>query len=204
MKVADVFTRTLAGLSVTLLLCGCTTGAGGGGGGGGDGDGGDGGTEDPLPQYQLGQDEELDANVGAITAADNAAVVCLQEEFIYDEEGVLLSLKQGYVADTSVAPSFPEFVADLVELEQAKSTEICDTTLENASQELLDLVARLTAARNRGRECRGEDPTLTDENSLLLLKKEFFARSVRTFPTLLEFADLYVEDAEQVAEDECT
>ena len=100
--------------------------------------------------------------------------------------------------------SFPEFVASLVEGERSKSDAVCDTTLENASEELLEQVERLTAARNSGRECQGLDPVLTDANSLDFLKTQYFAQSVQVYPTLLDFAIPFVDEAEQVAEDQCS
>jgi hypothetical protein len=203
MKLGSLLVGTVTAATLTLALCGCATGSGGGGGGGGGDGNGDGAVQDPLPEYQLGLDDELDASIGAITAADNAIVECIGEDITYNEEGVLLSLKLGYTAGATAGMSFPEFVADLAELEQGKSDEICNTTLENASEELLGLIARLTEARNHGRECRGDDPTLTDENSLLYLKVQYFKYSVRDFPTMLDFAAPFVEEAEQVAEDEC-
>jgi hypothetical protein len=203
MKLGSLLFGTMTAATLTMALCGCATGSGGGGGGGGGGGNGDGAVQDPLPEYQLGLDAELDANVAAITAADNAIVECIGEEITYNEEDVLLSLKLGYTAGATAGMSFPEFVADLAELEQGKSDEICNTTVENASDELRALITRLTEARNRGRECRDEDPTLTDENTLLYLKRQYFKYSVRDFPTLLDFAAPFVEEAEQIAEDEC-
>ncbi|MHC4064310.1 MAG: hypothetical protein ACYSUI_07395 [Planctomycetota bacterium] len=179
-------------LMMSLALCGCATSTGGGGGG-----------EDPLPGFQLGQDEDLDADVAAITAADNDALECLGEVFVFSQEDTLLTLKQGYVGSDTSNTTFPEFVANIVPLERAKAEEICETTLENASDELQADIGQLTAARNRARECQGEAPDLTDENSLELLKTAFLAESVLRSPTLLDFAELFVNDIERIADQEC-
>jgi len=183
-----------------MALGACSSGGGGGGGNGGNDNGG---VQDPLPEFQLGDDEQLDADVAAITAADNDAVDCIGDTVQFTDEGTLLSLKQGYAADPSPDSTFPEFVAGIVPPEQAKSTEICDTTLENASEELLALVQRLTATRNRGRQCINEDPVFDDENSLRLLKVKFLEHSVQVYPTLLEFADVYVPAAEDTTDAQC-
>jgi len=189
----------LCGLA--LILGGCNRSTGGGGGGNGSNDNGS--VQDPLPEFQLGDDEQLDADVAAITAADNDAVDCIGDTVQFTDEGTLLSLKQGYAAAPSPDSTFPEFVAEIALLEQAKSTEICDTTLENASEELLALVQRLTATRNRGRECIGEDPVFDDENSLRLLKIKFLENSVQVFPTLVEFANSFVPAAEDTTDAQC-
>lgn len=186
-------------LGLALLLGGCTAPAGGGDGD----DGGEDGVQDPLPEYRLGEDAQLDADVAAITEADNAALECIDEDLRFEEEDVLLSLKEGYVDDPDPEGTFPEFVAEIVDLEQAKSDEICNTTLENASPELLAEIERLTTARNRGRDCRGEDPNLTDENSLLYLATKYLGQSAQFYPTMLDFAVPFVEEAEAIADGEC-
>ena len=170
-------------------LVGCSSGGTGGG--------------DPLPEFQLGQDPELDAEVAALTAARNQALACVNAEERTNESDVFLALKQGYAANPAPTETFPEYVANLVEPEQAKTDEICDTTLGNASAELLALIERLTAARNRGAECEGLVGSATNEDSLELLKLGYFNQSVLSFPTLTDFAPLYVEDIERLADDAC-
>jgi hypothetical protein len=64
-------------------------------------------------------------------------------------------------------------------------------------------VERLTTARNRGRECQGLDPVLTDANSLDYLKTQYFAQSVQVYPTLVDFAVPFVDEAEQIADTQC-
>ena len=193
MKAATLFTRLTAGVTVSVLLLGCATGGGGGG---------DGGSADPLAQYQLGRDEELDADVGAITAADNEGVACLGQDLVFEDEDVLASLKGGYPAD-SPAEEFPEFVAQTVPLEEAKTDEICNTTLENASTEALDLVERLTVAANRSAECLGEEADVTDQDSLEAIKERYFSSSVHVYESMVEMATALVEEAEQAVEGEC-
>ena len=197
MKAATLFTRTMAGLTVSVLLLGCATGGGGGGDGGEDG-----GSADPLAQYQLGRDEEFDADVGAITATDNESVTCLGLALVFEDEDVLTALKEGYPAD-SPAEEFPEFVAQTVPLEEAKTDEICNTTLENASAELSDLIERLTTAGNRNNECLGEEADITDEDSLEAIKKGYFGSSVHVYESMAELAVKVVEETEQVVEENC-
>ncbi|MFQ5490074.1 MAG: hypothetical protein ACE5GE_05065 [Phycisphaerae bacterium] len=201
MKRAGRWLIAVSLLSLSGGWSGCnTTGAGGGGGGGGSADtGGTGGQDqDPLPDFQLGAgNDSLDADVAAITAADNQALACANQDLVFTEQDVLSALKQGYVADDTLEMDFPEFVADLVDPEQAKANEICDTTLDNASEELLTWIQRLTDSRNEGATCLGEPATLTNENSLLLLKTEYLTKSVRLYSTLLSFAEVFVPDVEQ-------
>ena len=141
--------------------------------------------------------------MAALTAGRNEALACVNAEERANESDVFLALKRGYVANPAPTETFPEFVVNLVEPEQAKTDEICDTTLGNASAELLALIERLTAARNRGAECEGLVGSATDEDSLELLKLGYFNQSVVTFPTLTDFAPLYVEDIERVADEAC-
>lgn len=208
MRIETLLAKSMiaATLAFALALCGCTAPAGGGGGGGGgDGGGGnDNGAEDPLPEYQLGQgDEELDANVGVVTTADNQAVECLGLDVQFEDGEVLLALKTGYAAEEGPEAEFPEFVAQTAALEAPKADEICNTTLENASAELLDLVQRLTASGNAAATCLGEPADITDEDSLGAIKREFFGRSVNVYPTMTEFADAFVTDAEQAVDADC-
>ncbi|MCP4247439.1 MAG: hypothetical protein GY778_10365 [bacterium] len=188
--------HTTLGLTLALTLSGCATSSGGGGGG-------DGGNADPLPDFQLGDDAQFDADVAAITQADNDALACLDEDRRFSDKDTLLALKKGYTAGETSGSTFPEFVAETVTLEQNKSDDICNTTLGNASEELLGLIQELTDIRNRGAECAGEEPTLSNENSLAFLKTQYLGQAARTFPTLLEFADAYIPAAEQVADDQC-
>ena len=185
--------RTTLGLTVALTLSGCAA-SGGDGGGGGD--------TDPLAEFQLGDDQQLDDDVAAITQADNEALACLEQELRFSDEDTLAALKRGYTAGDTAGSTFPEFIAEAVPLERNKSDDICNTTLESASEELLALIQELTAIRNRGRECAGDDPTLTDENSLAFLKTEYFGEAARTFPTLLDFAEAFVPATEQVADEQ--
>ena len=202
MKTGFLFLGFAVVLGLSLTLCGCNTASSGGGGGGGDDDAGDDATTDPLPEYQLEDDPELADDVGAITEADNEALACL-DSTAQTEEDVLLALKNGYVSMTDPEETFPEFVASLVEPEQSKADEICGTTLENASADLLEQIQRLTTDRNRGRECQGQDPTLTDENSLAYLKTQYFGQSVQLYPTMLDFAIPFADEVELVTDDEC-
>ena len=189
-------------LGLVLLLGGCAAPSGGGDGGAG-GDGGGADNEVPLPEYQLGEDEQLDADVAAISEADNAALECIAFSPT-NEEAVLLALKNGYTSDPDRTQTFPEFVADIVEPEQAKSDEICNTTLENASPELLDLIGRLTEAGNFSVECAGDEPDVTDEDSLLVIKKGYFPQSVNVYSSMVEFAEVLVEEAEQAVAGGCS
>ena len=176
---------------VLMALAGCAVGGAGSLG------------EDSLPEVQLGDDPVLDADVAAITAARNEALVCLGEEGDVEEADMLLALKQGYVDDPAGAATFPQFVAQFVEPERSRADEICQTTLDNASAELLAQIQRLTTARIRGAQCEGTDANLTDETSLERLKLEFFGTSIRAYPTLTDFAEAFVEDFEQVVDDLC-
>jgi hypothetical protein len=195
MKLGSLLFGTMTTATLASALCGCATGGGGGGGSAG------GATQDRLADYQL-DDPGLAEDVGTITAADNQAVACLGQDVTYEDEAILAALKAGYPADEP-ADQFPSFVAETADLEQAKADEICNTTLENASPELLDLVDRMTVAGNLNNECLGEEPDITDQDSLRTIKKGYFGSSVHAYGSLVEFAAVLVEETERVVEDGC-
>jgi hypothetical protein len=177
---------------VALLLSGCA--AAGGGGGGGEDE-----VEDPFPDVQYeGGDAQLDADLVAIADASEQAVGCLTEGSRPQEETVLIVLKAQYDEDRTLAPTLEDYVAETAVLEQARSDEICDTTLDNASEELLGLVGRLTVAANRAADCLGEPADETDEDSLEVLKKQWLPTSAHVFPTLTDLAREFVPEVEAV------
>lgn len=190
-----VRTATIVGLSLAFGFVGCNAGGGGGGGGGG-------GNTDPLAQYQLGDDPELDADVATIADADNEAADCIALNVTFEEQEVLDALKQGFPDDRS-EEEFPEFVAETAPLAEAKTREICDTTLENASNELLELVNRMTEAGNQNNVCIGEEPDVTDEQSLRAIKRTYFSSSVYAFDSMEEAATVLVEETEEIVEENC-
>ncbi len=194
MNTAKINRSAMMGLLATVLLAGCNTGGGGGGGGTS--------TPDPLADYQLGEDTQLDADVAAITVADNEGVTCLGQAIVYEDEDVLNALKAGYPPDEP-AEGFPAFVAETAGLERIKVDEICDTTLENASADLTALIERLTVAANQNNECIGEDPDITDEDSLLVIKKGYFGSSPHQYTSMTEFAEVLVEETEGVVAEGC-
>jgi hypothetical protein len=203
-------------LMVSFLVAGCaTTPPAGGGGGADDGSEGEGEGEgegengnDPLPEFQLGDDAQLDADVAAIVAADQQvnSPQCLDLRQSYTAENVMLNLKFGYTQSPDAMETFPEFVASIAELEQPKADEICSTTLENASEGILALVGEATAARNRQRGCEGVDTNVTDEVSLTDLLRVFFNSPVRVYATLEEAEPelaAFVADLDLEADDAC-
>ena len=183
-----------------IVLSGCAAGGGGGGGGGGE--------ADPFPDVQVGNNPELDANLAATADATAQALVCLgderdPEELRPDEASVLTVLKREYNEDSSAAPTLPDFIAQTAQLEQARADEICDTTLDNASAELLDLIARLTAAGNRADQCQGRAPDQSDETSLQFIKARYLTESVHDYATMAESATFFVDEVERAVDQAC-
>jgi len=199
MKPVPLFAPAATVLSLGLMLCGCNTAGGGGGGGGGDGDGG--GADDPLPEYQLGEDPELDADVAAITQADNEAEECYGGTTVHTDEDELLALKHGYAANPESADTFEDFVHAVAGIEASKRDQICDTNLGD-DEDLDASVQRVTDAANQAAECQGQDQTATPEDSLLAIKILFFDAGIRA-GDLVEFAEDMAAEAEQEADEAC-
>jgi hypothetical protein len=179
----------VAFVSAATAISGCSTTGGGGGGGGGD----------PLAQYQLdGTYPALETDVAAITTADNAAVDCISSNGAYTDQQTLDGLKAAY---DGAADGFPAFVADVRTQVERRSDEICHTDLGDIP-ELDAVIARLTAARNRGRECQGDEPNLDDENSLQLVKHEYLHTGL-AFHSITEVAVALADAGEQAADGLC-
>ena len=184
-------------LGLALLLGGCTAPAGGGDGD----DGGEDGVRDPLPDYQLGQDEDLDADVAAITEADNDILECIGRTLTFTDEDVLEDLKNGYVASPGIAPTFEDFVSDVAAIETSKRDQICDT--EAGDDEDLDAaLERIVDAEVRADECRGEEASATVDDALLNVKALFFEEGIAT-TDLVAFAEQMADQAEQEADEVC-
>lgn len=111
---------------------------------------------------------------------------------------MLIVLKGQYDQDPTLGPTLEDYVAETAQLEGARADEICNTTVDNASEELLALIARLTVAANRNAECIGEPADASDEDSLDVLKKGWLPASPHVFPTLMDFAEAFVSEVEAV------
>jgi hypothetical protein len=181
--------RVLAGM-VLMAGAGCASTGGGGGG--------DGTSSDPLAEYRLGAQAELDADVAAITNAYNDAVLCVNDNASFTDQQNLDALKAAYTGDPE---DFPTYVDQARTQIEQRTDEICTTDLGDDA-ELDAQVTELTTQRNRGRDCRGATPNLTDENSLLYLKQQYLER-ILAFDNLLAAAEALVSDATQIADDEC-
>lgn len=176
-------------VAMVMAGLGCSTTTGGGGGS----------TSTSLAEYQLdGMNPELEADVAAIAAADNAAFVCIEVDVSFTDQETLDGLKSAY---TGAAAGFPDYVADVRGRVERRSDEICTTELGD-EPDLDDAVARLTAARNRGRECQGDEPDLDDENSLALVKQKYMEIGL-IFDSITAVAVALADAAEQVADDIC-
>jgi hypothetical protein len=175
-----------------VAAAGCASTSGGGGGG-------DGTTGDPLAEYQLGDSAELDADVAAITNAYNAAVACVNDNASFTDEQNLDALKQAY---TGAPEDFPAYVDQTRTQIEQRTDEICTTNLGD-NPDLDAQVAELTTQRNRGRQCRGDEPNLTDENTLGYLKQQYLQR-ILVFDDLLSAAEQLVIEATQAADLECS
>jgi hypothetical protein len=191
-----MLSRLLCGLAlvcVVVMGSGCGTTSGGGGGGGGN-------TGPSLTEYQLdGSNPELEADITALTTAYNAALQCIGEDdtFFTDQQN-LDALKTSY---TGAAADFPAYVDESRQLVENGSDEICNYAL--GQDAVLDgFVADITEARNRGRACRGDDPNLTDENSLEFLKQRYLTQ-VLSFDNLTDAAEALANDAAVIADEEC-
>jgi hypothetical protein len=173
-----------------VVAAGCASTGGGGG---------DATTGDPLAEYRLGDNAELDADVAAITKAYNDAVICVNDNASFTEEQNLDALKQAY---TGAPDGFPAYVDQArTQIEQG-TNEICTTELGD-DPDLDAQVTQLTTQRNRGRQCRGDTPNLTDENSLAYLKQQYLKR-ILAFDDLLAAAQQLVIEATQAADNECS
>ena len=180
---------TLAFVLATMGLLGCSTAGGGGGGGGGD----------PLAQYQLdGTYPEMEVDVAAVTAADNAAVDCISSNGAYTDQQTLDGLKSAY---DGAADGFPAYVDGVRPQVERRSDEICNTDLGDIP-ELDAAITRLTAARNRGRECQGDAPNLDDENSLLFVKSQYMDTGL-VFDSITAVAVALADAGERAADDLC-
>jgi hypothetical protein len=179
----------LAGVAL-VAAAGCASGGGGGGGST---------TGDPLAEYRLGGDAALDADVAAITKAYNDAVICVNDDVSFTEEQNLDALKQTF---TGAPEDFPAYVHQTRTQIEQRTGEICTTELGD-DPDLDAQVAELTTQRNRGRQCRGDEPTLDDENSLGYLKQQFLKR-ILAFDDLLSAAQTLVTEATQAADSECS
>ena len=177
----------LASVAVAMVGLGCSTTTGGGGG------------STSLTEYQLdGSNPELEADVAAIAAADNAAFVCIDEDVSFTDQETLDALKSAYTGTTA---GFPAYVASVRDQVERRSDEICTTELGD-EPDLDEAVARLTVARNRGRECQGDEPTLDDENSLALVKQKYMEVGL-IFDSITAVAVALADAAEQAADDFC-
>jgi len=183
-------------LGLALLPWGCQTATGGGGGGDGEA------VEDPLPEYQLGDNPELDADVAAITQADNEAVDCFGGTVDFTDEEVLEDLKSGYVTEAGDdVPAFEVWVDELVPVEQSKRDQICDTELEQDA-DLDAALQRIVDAEDRADGCRGEEATATLDDALLNVKAAFFGAG-RAATDLVDFATALAAEAEGEADEVC-
>jgi len=196
MKSAPLLAPAATILSLGLMLCGCNAGGSGGGGDGGTGN------DDPLPEYQLGQgDEEFDANVAAITRADNESLECFESTVRFTEEEVLASLKRIYRNSRDLAPTFEEHVANAAAIQPLKRDQICNTSLGD-DENFDESIQRVTDAANRLSECRGNEPTATVEDSILVVKALFFEAGLSTVD-LVAFAEGIADEQERQVEEEC-
>ncbi|UCG15714.1 MAG: hypothetical protein JSV19_10510 [Phycisphaerales bacterium] len=160
---------------------------------------GGGGTSTSLAEYQLdGSNPELEADVAAIAAADNAAFVCIDVDVSFTDQETLDGLKSAYSGATA---GFPAYVADVRVKVERRSGEICTIELGD-DPDLDEAVARLTVARNRGRECQGDEPDLDDENSLALVKQKYMEIGL-IFDSITAVAVALADAAEEVADDIC-
>ncbi len=185
MRTAHWLARCTTILTLALMLTACNTGGGGGGGG----------DVDPYPDTQFGGgDAELDANLTAISDATEQALLCGGRESRPEEAAILDVVKRRYAEDETVAPTLEDYVALTAQGDQARADEICDTTLENASDGLLALVVRMTEAVN---DCLGEQDQVTDEDSLEVLKSKWLDPAPLDYPTLTDFAAAFVPEVEQ-------
>ena len=186
-------------LVISLLLCGCGASSAGGGGGG---NGGNDGSTDPLPGFQLDDgNDELDANVAAIAAADNESTECFNSPVRFTEQDVLMSMKQAYSARPNLAPTFEEYVASVAIIQPAKRDEICESEL--GEDEALDTAVQgITDAANRLAECKGNDPAATTEDSLLTVKALFFDAGLTTIDLGL-VAEETADEKEQQVDADC-
>lgn len=195
MQSVPLLTPAATILSLGLMLCGCNAGGSGGGDGGT-------GNDDPLPEYQLGRgDEEFDANVAAITQADNESLECFESTVRFTEEEVLASLNAAYVNDPDLAPTFEDFVEDVAAIQTFKRDQICDTTLDE-DEDLDAAIQRITDTANRLSECRGNEAAATVEDSLLTVKALFFDDYLTTLD-LVVFAEQTADQQERQVEEEC-
>ncbi len=181
-------------LVCTLIIgLGCNAGGGGGGGGGG-------ATRPNLAQYQLdGSHPQMEADIAAVTSAYNAALVCVGDDNVsFTDQQNLDALKASY---TGAADDFPAYVAQSRQRIEKGSEEIC--TYDLGDDATLDaLIATITADRNRGRECRGEDPTFTDAISLDYLKHGYLSR-ILNFDNMTEAAEVLARDITLLADEVC-
>ncbi len=190
-------TRILTICSIAVLASACNTAPAGGGGGGGGGDT----TDDPLAEFQLGEDEELDQNVGAITTADNASVQCFGGPTTFTDEEVFDALKVGYNSTQGIESTFPEFVADVAAIEQSKQEQICETNLGD-DQTLDAAIERTVGAANQLAECNDNPADATAEEVLPVIKALFFERGISA-TDLVAFAEAQADSEEQQANDAC-
>jgi hypothetical protein len=192
-----MLSRLLCGLSLTYVLVmgsGCNSTSGGGGGGGGN-------TRPDLTAYQLdGSHPEMEADITALTAAYNAALVCVGDDDItFTDQQNLDGLKASYAGD---AAGFPAYVTASRRLIEDGSEEIC--TYDLGEDPTLDaLIASITADRNRGRECRGDDPVITDENSLDYLKHGYLAQ-ILSYENMTDAAQTLARSTATLADEACS
>lgn len=190
-----MLSRLLCGLGLACVLVmgfGCNSTSGGGGGGGN--------TGPNLNDYQLdGSNPELEADITALTTAYNAALLCINEDDTsFTDQQNLDALKASY---TGEAADFPAYVDESRQLIENGSEQIC--TYQLGQDATLDaFVTDITEARNRGRECRGDEPTLTDENSLEFLKQRYLTQML-SFDNLTDAAEALANDAAVIADEEC-
>ena len=117
------------------------------------------------------------------------------------DEDVLADLKNGYVASPGIAPTFEEFVSDVVAIEMSKRDQICETEVGD-DEDLDAALERIVDAEERGDQCRGEEGTVTLEGALLNVKALFFEEGI-TATDLVTFAEEEATEAlmEETEED---
>jgi len=188
------FARYATALVAAVLPTACDTSSGGGGGGGG-------ANADPLPEFKLGQDAQLDADIAAMVAADNASAECLGSDRQFTDQDSLSGLKGAYVDNPGLAPSFPEFVEDAATIQSLKRDQICDLNMGDDA-DLDAAIQRITDAANRYAECRSDDAVATTDQILVIIKALFFEAPLSTLD-LVAFSEETADRKEQDADDEC-
>ncbi len=159
-----------------------------------------GASAEELAEYRLdGTYPDLDDDIAALTAAYNEALACIgQENISFTEQQNLDALKAAF---DGTKDEFPAFAASARDTLERGSDDVCGLALGD-DPDLDVTVALITDQRNRGRECRGDDPTIDDENTFAFLKQRY-VQQMLAFAGLSEAATALLNDATQLADDEC-